>query len=166
MNKYNTLDKCYKDIYSLAVGLLIKYRNNPKIEPWELLEIWDEKRCKIDAKYKMISETNDKPARNPLVPPRKTMPPPPPDPPQLKWPTKDSVISEGFRIANNSDYDYRNVLRDQDNDIYYSGWMDCFDWISKVIDLDELERKLDEALNNETPESLKQWLQSKRSNER
>lgn len=35
-----------------------------------------------------------------------------------------------------------------------------------ALDLDELEQKLDEALNNETPESLKQWLKSKRSDER
>jgi len=33
-----------------------------------------------------------------------------------------------------------------------------------TLDLSELERKLDEALNNETPESLKAWLQSKRAN--
>lgn len=35
-----------------------------------------------------------------------------------------------------------------------------------ALDLDELERKLDQALNNETPKSLKKWIQSKRSNER
>lgn len=35
-----------------------------------------------------------------------------------------------------------------------------------MIDLKELERKLDEALNNETPESLKKWLDGKREEER
>ena len=46
-------------------------------------------------------------------------------------PSKDEVVSEGYRVAKNADYNYRRVLRDQDHDIYYSGWMDCFDWISK-----------------------------------
>jgi len=35
-----------------------------------------------------------------------------------------------------------------------------------MLDLKELERKLDEALNNETPESLKKWLNKKRREER
>ncbi|MCK5614221.1 hypothetical protein KAR91_70805 [Candidatus Pacearchaeota archaeon] len=49
----------------------------------------------------------------------------------VSLPTKDEVVSEGYRIAKNADYNYRRVLKDQDHDIYYSGWMDCFDWISK-----------------------------------
>lgn len=31
-----------------------------------------------------------------------------------------------------------------------------------MLNLDELERSLDNALNNETPESLKQWLEKQR----
>jgi hypothetical protein len=49
----------------------------------------------------------------------------------VSLPTKDEVSAEGYRIANDAGYNYRRVLRDQDHDIYYSGWMDCFDWISK-----------------------------------
>ena len=49
----------------------------------------------------------------------------------VSLPTKDKVCAEGYRIANNAGYNYRRVLSDQDHDIYYSGWMDCFDWISK-----------------------------------
>ncbi len=46
-------------------------------------------------------------------------------------PTKDDGCAEGYRIANDAGYNYRRVLREPDHDIYYSGWMDCFDWISK-----------------------------------
>ncbi len=49
----------------------------------------------------------------------------------VSLPTKDEVSAEGYRIANDAGYNYRRVLRDQDHDVYYSGWMDCFDWISK-----------------------------------
>jgi len=45
-------------------------------------------------------------------------------------PTKDKACKEGYRIANDAGYNYRRVLNDQDHDIYYSGWMDCFDWIN------------------------------------
>lgn len=34
--------------------------------------------------------------------------------------------------------------------------------VSSSFSLDELERKLDDALAKETPESLKQWLEEKR----
>lgn len=49
----------------------------------------------------------------------------------VSLPTKDEVVSEGYRIAKNAGYNYRRVLKDLDHDIYYSGWMDCYDWISK-----------------------------------
>ena len=49
----------------------------------------------------------------------------------LHIPDKDKVSSEGYKIANNAEYNYRRVLKDHEHDIYYSGWMDCFDWISK-----------------------------------
>ena len=34
--------------------------------------------------------------------------------------------------------------------------------VSNSLDLVELERKIDEALDNETSESLKEWLHNKR----
>lgn len=50
-------------------------------------------------------------------------------------PTKDEAVGEGYRIAKYEGYNYRRVLREPDHDIYYSGWMDCFDWISKGNEL-------------------------------
>lgn len=44
---------------------------------------------------------------------------------------KDLAVAEGYERANNSDYNFRKVLRDPDKDLYYSGWMDCFDWINE-----------------------------------
>ncbi len=44
-------------------------------------------------------------------------------------PCKDLVVAKGYDIAKNATYNYRKVLRDQDHDIYYSGWMDCYDWL-------------------------------------
>ena len=49
----------------------------------------------------------------------------------VSLPTKYEVTSEGYRIAKDAGYNYRRVLKEHDHDIYYSGWMDCFDWISK-----------------------------------
>ena len=49
----------------------------------------------------------------------------------VSLPTKDEVTSEGYRIAKDAGYNYRRVLKEPDHDIYYSGWMDCYDWISK-----------------------------------
>lgn len=45
-------------------------------------------------------------------------------------PSKDEVVNVGFRKASMGEYNYRKVIRDLDNDIYYSGWMDCYDWLS------------------------------------
>lgn len=44
-------------------------------------------------------------------------------------PSKDKAVDVGFTKAKNADYNYRKVLRNLDHDIYYSGWMDCFEWI-------------------------------------
>ena len=44
-------------------------------------------------------------------------------------PSKDEVVGKGFNNANGSEYNRRNVLRDADDDLYYTGWMDCFDWL-------------------------------------
>ena len=49
----------------------------------------------------------------------------------VSLPTRDEVVSEGYRIAKDAGYNYRRVLKDLDHDIYYSGWMDCYDWILK-----------------------------------
>ena len=44
-------------------------------------------------------------------------------------PSKDEAVCKGFNNANGSEYNRRNVLRDDDDDLYYTGWMDCFDWL-------------------------------------
>jgi len=44
-------------------------------------------------------------------------------------PSKDEVVGKGFDKANGSEYNRRHVLRDADDDLYYTGWMDCFDWL-------------------------------------
>lgn len=45
------------------------------------------------------------------------------------FPSKGEVVDRGYNKALVSDYNQRKVLRDYDNDIYFSGWMDCYDWI-------------------------------------
>jgi hypothetical protein len=45
-------------------------------------------------------------------------------------PSKDEAVNVGFRKASMGEYNYRKVIKDLDNDIYYSGWMDCYDWVS------------------------------------
>jgi hypothetical protein len=45
-------------------------------------------------------------------------------------PSKDEAVNVGFRKASMGEYNYRKVIKDLDNDIYYSGWMDCYDWLS------------------------------------
>jgi len=47
-------------------------------------------------------------------------------------PSKDVVMQKGFNKANSSEYDRRKVIKDADDDLYYTGWMDCFDWLSKL----------------------------------
>ena len=49
----------------------------------------------------------------------------------ITLPNKDATICEGYNKAKIQDYKNRNVLRHKDQDDYYSGWMDCYDWISK-----------------------------------
>ena len=46
-------------------------------------------------------------------------------------PHKDIAINEGYSRANMQQYKNRKVLRNKDQDNYYSGWMDCYDWLSK-----------------------------------
>lgn len=45
-------------------------------------------------------------------------------------PTKDETISKGYYIARYGEYTHRRVLTHHNQDTYYSGWMDCFDWIT------------------------------------
>jgi hypothetical protein len=45
-------------------------------------------------------------------------------------PSKDEAVNVGFRKATIEGYNYRRVCREPDHDIYYSGWMDCYDWLS------------------------------------
>ena len=45
-------------------------------------------------------------------------------------PNKDEVISHAYDKANNSEYNRRRVIRDEDDDLYYTGWLDCFCWLS------------------------------------
>ena len=45
-------------------------------------------------------------------------------------PSKDEAVNVGFRKATNAEYNFRKVCRDLDHDLYYSGWMDCYDWLS------------------------------------
>ena len=46
-------------------------------------------------------------------------------------PNKDIVVNEGYNKAKNENWEARNVLRHKEQDNYYSGWMDCFEWICK-----------------------------------
>ena len=45
-------------------------------------------------------------------------------------PSKEEAVNTGYNIASSSDYNYRNVLKDGKDDISYSGWMDCYDWMA------------------------------------
>ena len=45
-------------------------------------------------------------------------------------PSKDAMICEGYNKAKNEDYKNRNSLRHKSQDDYYSGWMDCYDFIA------------------------------------
>ena len=47
-------------------------------------------------------------------------------------PSKDDAVNIGFRKAINADYNLRKVCKDSDDDLYYSGWMDCYDWLSET----------------------------------
>ena len=46
---------------------------------------------------------------------------------------KERAMGEGFAKATSTGYNYRKVCRDLDDDTYYSGWMDCLDFITKEI---------------------------------
>jgi len=44
-------------------------------------------------------------------------------------PTKDEFVSKGWSIARSSQYLRRKSVQNKVDDIYYSGWMDCYDWM-------------------------------------
>jgi hypothetical protein len=44
-------------------------------------------------------------------------------------PSRDKAVNIGFDIAKSGEYNRRCSLKDTDDDLYYSGWMDCFDWL-------------------------------------
>lgn len=46
-------------------------------------------------------------------------------------PSKDAVICEGYNKAKNEDYKNRNSLKHKSQDDYYSGWMDCYDFLNE-----------------------------------
>ena len=48
----------------------------------------------------------------------------------VSLPSKDEVIAKGCNNAKGSEYNRRNVLKDVDDDLYYTGWMDCYDWLT------------------------------------
>ena len=45
-------------------------------------------------------------------------------------PSKEEVIDKGYTKAKNANYNYRRSLKDLNHDLYFSGWMDCFDWLT------------------------------------
>jgi len=47
-------------------------------------------------------------------------------------PSKDDAVNVGFRKTINADYNLRKVCKDSDDDLYYSGWMDCYDWLNQT----------------------------------
>jgi hypothetical protein len=47
------------------------------------------------------------------------------------FPNKDRAVNVGFGKATETGYNYRRVCRDADHDLYYSGWMDCYDWMAE-----------------------------------
>jgi hypothetical protein len=46
--------------------------------------------------------------------------------------SKDDAVNVGFRKAINAEYHLRKVCKDSDDDLYYSGWMDCYDWLNET----------------------------------
>jgi len=58
-----------------------------------------------------------------------------------------------------NDYVFNELVKLADN---YCEKQLLIQRVSVTLDLVELERKIDEALNTETNESLKEWLKSKR----
>ena len=48
-------------------------------------------------------------------------------------PPKDLVLNDGYNNAKMEDYTKRNMLRHKDKDLYFSGWMDSYDYIKNYI---------------------------------
>ena len=47
-------------------------------------------------------------------------------------PTKDQAVAHGYNKAKYEGYNFRKVLKNQDDDIYFSGWMDCHEWMTSL----------------------------------
>ena len=47
-------------------------------------------------------------------------------------PSKDQAVNKGYSkaLSLTDEFHRRRVCRERDDDIYYSGWMDCYDWIA------------------------------------
>lgn len=43
--------------------------------------------------------------------------------------SRDEVVCKGYNNANKGEYSRRNVLSIVEDDLYYTGWMDCFEWL-------------------------------------
>lgn len=48
----------------------------------------------------------------------------------VSLPSKDEAVNIGFNRVVAQNVPERKVFRNEYDDKYYSGWMDCFDWIS------------------------------------
>lgn len=48
----------------------------------------------------------------------------------VSLPSKDEAVNTGFNKVVAQNVPERKVFRNKYDDKYYSGWLDCFDWIS------------------------------------
>lgn len=48
----------------------------------------------------------------------------------LHW--KDEAVRIGFNKATSDDFRCRKVCREPMQDMYYSGWMDCYNWLLTI----------------------------------
>ena len=74
-----------------------------------------------------------------------------------KWIAERLTIERGYISPPNVE-----MLNDGSIVVIKKGQSLPVDSVSNSLDLMELERKIDEALESETIDSLKEWLQSKR----
>jgi hypothetical protein len=54
------------------------------------------------------------------------------DDPKLHDISKDRAVHRGYEVVRSESYKLRRVFTDRESDSYYSGWMDCFDWLSNL----------------------------------
>lgn len=65
-----------------------------------------------------------------MAPIHSTQPDEMPSMKMIIWPSKDEFVNVAYQKASVG-YNYRRVFKDHDDDIYYSGWMDCYDWLTE-----------------------------------